>query len=116
MTTAPSLVLRDADEDRVLVIEEEEPRYTVDPVEVARLVRQRLDQVVGRQVAEEVRRQTRGLLGVAPTAPILRIEDEDGTTHEVTGEELRAAIDVALQRTATQSVRTAINAATGRLD
>ena len=59
----PVLVLRDTDEDRVLVIAEEEPRYTVDPVEVARLVRQRLDQVIGRQVAEEVRRQTRGLLG-----------------------------------------------------
>ena len=111
------LVLSDDDDEvRYRIIDDAEPTFTVDPVEVARLVRARLDQVVDQQVRAEVRRQTQGWPGLAPASPVVRVEDAHGAVHEIDADMLKTAIATMLERAVSEKVRTAVNALTGRID
>ena len=101
----PVLILRDDDDA--------DARLTVDPAEVRRTV----EPVLRQQVADAVRRHvaSSGLLGLAEP-PVLRFEDDDGTTRTVDADTLRAALDEVFQPVVTREVRTALNKITGRVD
>ena len=110
-------VLRLADEDdvvlRLLVRDDEaEDRITFDDRDLVVAVRT----VVEDRVQAAVRRQTRDLFGLAPAAPVLRIEDARGDVYEVDADTLKAAISTMLERTVAPKVHAAICALTGRVD